>query len=100
MSKIYSIDELISLISPIAKDIGVQKVALFGSYAMGTPTPESDIDLLIDKGAIHGLFRFNTFVNAVSDALQKPVDVMTYSSLGKSLIKDYVKNEIVLYEQL
>ncbi len=99
MHKIYSIDELTSLITPIAKNYGVKRVALFGSYSTGSQNENSDIDLLIDKGDIKGLFMFNGFVNDVSTALQKPIDIMTYSSLSKSLIKDTVNNEVVLYEQ-
>ncbi len=99
MSKVYGIDELISIITPIAKTYGVKKVALFGSYSKGIETEDSDIDLLIDKGNIKGLFMFNGFMNDVSIALQKPVDIMTYATLNKSLIKDTVNNEVVIYEQ-
>ena len=93
------IDEIISFISPFAKNYGVKKISLFGSYAKGTQTDAGDIDLLIDIGNIRGLFVFNGFVNALSFALEKPVDVMIYNSLKTSLIKDSVENEVVLYEQ-
>ncbi len=99
MPKLYTVEELSSIISPIAKEFGVKKVALFGSYSTGTQNPESDIDLLIDKGNIKGLFMFNGFVNTLSDTLGKNVDVMTYSSLHNSLIKNTVNSEVVLYEQ-
>jgi len=96
---VYSIEQLRDIISNVATEYGVQKVALFGSYSNGTQTPDSDIDLIIDKGEIKGLFAFNSFVNSLRDKLDKDVDVMTYSSLDRSLIKDYVQNEVVLYEQ-
>ena len=38
---------------------------MFGSFSDGTQTPESDIDLLIDKGELKGLFMFNSFVNTL-----------------------------------
>ena len=96
---VYSIDELRSIITDIAVQYGVKKVALFGSYSTGLQTPESDIDLLINKGDLKGLFKFNAFVNELETKLGKKVDVITYSSLEHSTIKDSVKNEIVLYEQ-
>lgn len=99
MSNLYTIEELSSIINPIAKEFGVKKVALFGSYSTGTQTTESDIDLLIDKGNIKGLFMFNKFINTLSDALGKNIDVITYSSLHDSLIKNSVNGEIILYEQ-
>ena len=96
---IYSTDELRAIISDIAKAYGVKKVALFGSYSMGTQTPNSDIDLLIDKGDIRGLFVFNSFVNALKERLNKEVDVITYNAFEHSLIKDTVRNEVILYER-
>ena len=95
---VYSVDELRTIVSDVAKQYGVKKVALFGSYSTGKQTAESDIDLLIDKGEIKGLFMLNSFINSLQDKLGKDVDVMTYSSLARSLIKDSVRDEVVLYE--
>ena len=96
---VYSVDELRIIISDIAKQYGVKKVALFGSYSTGKQTSDSDIDLLIDKGEIKGLFMLNSFTNSLQDRLDKKIDVITYDSLDRSLLKDYIKNEIVLYEE-
>ena len=96
---IYTIDDLKAIVGCVAQQYGVKKVALFGSYATGLQTPDSDIDLLIDKGNLKGLFQFNAFVNELEAKLGKKVDVITYSSLSNSLIKDSVKNEVILYEQ-
>lgn len=96
---VYSIDELRAIVGDVACRYGVRKVALFGSYSNGTQTPESDIDLLIDKGELKGLFMFNSFVNALREKLDRDVDVMTYSALERSLIRDSVTSEVVLYEQ-
>ena len=96
---VYSAQELRMIVSDIAKQYGVKKVALFGSYSTGKQTAESDIDLLIDKGDIKGLFMLNSFINSLQDKLGKDVDVMTYDSLDRSLIKDYLNNEIVLYKE-
>ncbi len=96
---IYTVDELKNIVGNIAKDYGVKKVALFGSYSTGLQTNDSDIDLLIDKGEMKGLFMFNGFVNTLKERLDKDIDVVTYQSLERSLIKESVKNEVVLYEQ-
>ena len=95
---VYSIDELRSIVGDVARQYGVRKVALFGSYSRGTQTSDSDIDLLIDKGDIKGLIMFNGFVNSLEEKLKKDVDVITYASLERSLIKDSI-DEVVLYEQ-
>ncbi|MBQ4515648.1 MAG: nucleotidyltransferase family protein [Clostridia bacterium] len=95
----YTIDELKNIRGDIAKQYGVKKVALFGSYSTGKQTSDSDIDLLIDKGEIKGLVMFNGFINSLQDRLNKEVDILTYTSLERSLIKDSVRDEVVLYEQ-
>ncbi len=95
----YTLDEIKNIVSEAAKQYGVKKVALFGSYSKNTQTPESDIDLIIDKGDIKGLFMFNSFVYSPKERLNKDVDVITYASFNSSLLKHTVTDEVVLYEQ-
>ncbi|MFR7744651.1 MAG: nucleotidyltransferase family protein [Acutalibacteraceae bacterium] len=47
-TQVYSIDEIREIVAPIAKQHGVDKVFLFGSYARGDATPASDVDLCVD----------------------------------------------------
>ena len=96
---VYAIDEIKKISVPIAEKYGVKKLALFGSYARGEQTPASDIDFLIEKGEIKGLFSFCGFVNSLEDDLGVPVDVLTYDALRDSLIADAVKDEVILYER-
>jgi len=42
-------DTVIKKITTIIKQHGVQRIILFGSYAYGNPTEDSDIDLLVIK---------------------------------------------------
>ena len=95
---VYSLDELRGIVGDVARQYGVKKVALFGSYSEGRQSADSDIDLLIDKGDIKGLIMFNGFINSLEEKLKKDVDVITYASLERSLIKDGIK-EVVLYER-
>ena len=45
MAAQYTIEELQSIITPIAQSHGVESVSLFGSYAKTTACPTSDVDL-------------------------------------------------------
>lgn len=45
---VYKIEEIAERVRPIAERYGVGKIYLFGSYARGEATEESDIDLLVD----------------------------------------------------
>lgn len=42
-------ENILSEITAILKQYGIEKVILFGSYAYGTPNMYSDIDLLVIK---------------------------------------------------
>jgi hypothetical protein len=44
--KIYTIEEIKTIVEPIARKYGVARVYLFGSYARGEVTENSDVDLL------------------------------------------------------
>ena len=50
MAAQYTIDQLKDIITPIAKQYGVESISLFGSYSKGNPTDQSDVDLKVEKG--------------------------------------------------
>ncbi len=54
-TELFSIENIQYAIVPIAKEFGVERIALFGSRARGDENPDSDIDLVIDKGKVRGL---------------------------------------------
>ena len=74
MSKIYTVPELQTVLSPIFREHGVKKATLFGSYAKGAATSRSDVDLLVDSG-LRGLAFFG-LLERVSEALETPVDLI------------------------
>lgn len=75
--------------SPFREDI--QRVSLFGSYAYGVPSEESDIDLLIEfvPTIRLGLFKYAHMQNYFQDQLQKRVDLTTPTAMSK-YIRDAV----------
>jgi predicted nucleotidyltransferase len=98
LKKCYTIDEIREIVSEVAKEYGVEKVSLFGSYARGDQDENSDIDLVIKKGKIKGFFQFFGFKHKLEERLGKHVDILTCNSLEQSLIKDALLDEVVLYE--
>jgi len=62
MERAYTIDEIKNISVPIAQKYGVKKLALFGSYARRENRLFSDIDFLIEKGRIQGLFMLGGFI--------------------------------------
>lgn len=80
---IYSVEQIAQRILPVAQKYGLKAVYLFGSYARGTATEASDIDILIDTSGtnIKSLISLFAVYCDLEDALQKKIDLITVSSL-------------------
>jgi len=50
MDRILTIDEIKACVEQVAKQYDIKRVSLFGSYASGNVTKDSDIDLLVEFG--------------------------------------------------
>ena len=101
-SKIYTLNEIKSIIAPIAERYGVDRVYLFGSYARGDADETSDIDLCVDAIAIKGLFALGGLYADLEDALGKELDMITVKSLkynNDNSFKDALQREqVLIYE--
>ena len=98
--KIYSIEELKSVIVPIAEKYGVENVYLFGSYARGCATPDSEVDLRIDKGALKGMLMLGARYSDLEDRLGKKLDLLTTGALEDDFLKRISGEEIQLYGKI
>ena len=64
----------------LAEAYGVKKIGLFGSYANGTYTEASDIDIIVEFETPLG-FKFMEFADYLEKVFGKPVDVLTVGGL-------------------
>ena len=80
---VYTISEIQARIRPIAEKYGLKTVYLFGSYARGTATEHSDIDLLVDTSGteIKSLLRLSAVLCDLEAVLEKPIGLTTVSAL-------------------
>ena len=80
---VYHIDQIREIVAPIAIRYHLKAVYLFGSYARGSATESSDIDLLIDTSGteLKSLFALGALYCDLEKALNKPIDLITVSSL-------------------
>ncbi len=85
---------------PYREDI--RKVALFGSYAYGTPREDSDVDLLVEfePTARIGMFRYAGMHRYFGDRLGKKVDMVTPSALSKYIREKVLRKSETLYEKI
>lgn len=98
MSAQYTVTQLRDIVAPLAASYGAQRVYLFGSYARGDMTAESDVDLRIDKGSIRGLALAGLLVD-LEDALGLPVDLLTTASLDERFLNAIKNDEVLLYKE-
>lgn len=63
----------------------IKSVAVFGSYVSGTPTKESDVDVLIDfePSATIGFFAMSDIKNGLEASIGKPIDLLTPQAISK-----------------
>ncbi|MCL2045286.1 MAG: nucleotidyltransferase domain-containing protein [Oscillospiraceae bacterium] len=98
----YSISQIKEIIEPVCKEWGIEKMLLFGSYAKGEATDESDIDLIVyDTNNNLSGSRFYALVGDLRD-LFNPVPVEVLESCDKERISwlsvAVEKEGIVVYE--
>ena len=95
--KIYTIDEIRKIAAPIAARHGVAALYLFGSYARGEATPNSDLDFRIEKGRIQSLFQLTGFEMDMEEGFDKPLDILTTSMLSEQFLRDIQREEVLIY---
>lgn len=80
---IYTIQEIRNRVTPVAEKYDIKAVFLFGSYARGTATEKSDIDLLVDTSgtALRSLLSLGALYNDFEAALEKKIDLITIRAL-------------------
>ena len=92
------IERIKSIVAPIAKKHGVERVWLFGSRARGEETENSDYDFLISKGKITTLFKYMALVDDLEEAFGTHVDVVTDTSNDPEFLNDIKMDEVCVYE--
>ena len=100
-NKIYSIDELKTILAKILKDTVVEKAILFGSYAKNCPTETSDIDLIIDSNGKLLNINFYGLLEELVEQLNKNIDLFEITEIQKDsdIYKNIQKGGVVLYEK-
>lgn len=95
---IYTIDEIKHIVIPIAKSYGIAKISLFGSYAKGNATSNSDIDFIIEKGDLIGI-KYFSLLEELEDALNCKIDLITTGFSNKEFLNKIKENEVLIYER-
>jgi uncharacterized protein len=97
--------EIRSLSRRIAREFQPRRIILFGSYAEGRATPDSDVDLLIvlphkgkavEQSVAIRLATHPTF--ALDLLVRTPQEVRRRLAMGDTFLRDILESGKVLYE--
>ena len=80
---VYTMDEIKRKVLPIIEKYRIPAMYLFGSYARGDATEESDLDFLIDTTGteLTSLLRLGALYCELEEAFQKSIDLITIRSI-------------------
>jgi len=81
---------------PILKSAGITRAAIFGSFARGEATADSDIDILIEFERVMTLFDIVGLKQELEDALGRKVDLVTRRSIYPPLKKYIERDEVAI----
>jgi len=89
------IEKIKKKIVPLLKKNKVVRAGIFGSYARGEETKDSDIDILVEiNDKKMSLLGYVKFKHLLENALGKEIDLVEYSTLHRLLRKRVLKEEI------
>lgn len=95
--KIYTIEEIKEKVISIATNYNLKSITLFGSYARGEATKDSDIDLLVDFFQPIDLFTLAEIKQAFENVLEKNVDILIYKNITPELMWNIMDDEVLMY---
>lgn len=95
------------LVSKIVNGYNPEKVYLFGSYAWGSPTVDSDIDLFVIKNTAEPQRKRRRELRKILFGSGIPFDLFVYTpnevkerlNMGDSFVDDIIKKGKILYER-
>ena len=96
-----TVEEITKKLIPVFEAEGVTKATLFGSYAKGTATPESDVDLIIDtEPHIRGFYVFGVFAE-IAEALGRDCDIIHKRDVknGGKMEEEISQTGRIIYEK-
>lgn len=93
-----TIEDIKSVVIPLAKSINIPKVGLFGSYAKGMASDKSDVDILIITPDNVKVSAYCEFLDKLEKQLNRSVDIVDYRYIHPVLRDEILRTEVILYD--
>ena len=94
-SGILTIKQIKEKIKPVISKHGIKDVYLFGSYARGEATRNSDVDIYCSSGDVDSLWKEVALIREFEEALGKKVDVVTIGSRMTDYFKTQLEEDMI-----
>lgn len=93
--------EMIETIREYFKTQPVLKAWIFGSYARGEETPESDVDILVvfDDSKPVGLMKIANMYVTLKKLLQREIDLVEEGTLLPFAVETANRDKVLIYEK-
>lgn len=93
--------KIINILKDFFSKLPVEKAWVFGSYARGEETSESDVDILVrySKDTCLGLFGIAEIIDKLETLLGKKVDLVEEDTLYPRVAKMVNAEKIQIYER-
>lgn len=92
---IYTLKQIRTKIVPILNRYGIFEIFLFGSYARGEASRDSDIDIYCEKGTIRTLLDVQNLYDDLETELNKKVDVIFTTSNASEYFLSEIKKDLI-----
>lgn len=100
-------DKIKEISNKIVDNYNPEKIILFGSYAWGTPGPDSDVDIFIVKKTDKNIFERNREVNRIFSERNFAMDILVYTpeqlkirnEMGDPFLRRIINSGKVLYDK-
>lgn len=96
--RVLTIEEIASLVSPMAQDLGVDAVHLFGPYARGDATAESKVDLLVYCGTIDSYMGIGRLYMRLNEVLGKIPEIVS-DDAEPEYVESIKGDSVLIYER-
>lgn len=87
---------LAEMLPELRQQYGVRKLAIFGSFARGEQTADSDLDLLVEFDRAPGMITFMNLQHLLSDRLGVRVEMATQPMIGPRLAPGVEKDLVTI----
>lgn len=94
---ILSLNKIKKICAEVLKEYNVEYAYLFGSYAKGTATETSDVDLLVSMPV--NALAFYELIESLRENLKKKIDLLDIAQLNNNpkLVQEILRDGIKIY---